>query len=111
MSTTFVTPETDARQQSERETKQPRLWNVVLLDDDQHTYDYVMRLVQALFGHSLEKAFEIAETVDTEGRAVCLTTHRELGELKIEQIRGYGADPLLGGESNTSMRATLEPAT
>lgn len=84
-------------------------WNVVLLDDDDHTYEYVIRMVQAIFGYPLERAFKIAQTVDGQGRAVCFTTHKELAELKREQIIGFGADPLMQ-RSAGSMSAVIEPA-
>jgi ATP-dependent Clp protease adaptor protein ClpS len=90
-------------------TRRPRLWNVVLLDDQDHSYEYVIEMVQAVFGHSLERAFQIAKTVDSEGRAVCMTTHRELGELKVEQITCRGADRLIASCSGP-MTAILEPA-
>jgi len=91
------------------ETGQPRRWNVVLLDDDHHTYEYVIRMMQELFGHSKERAFEIAKKVDTDGRAICLTTHKEHAELKRDQILAYGRDPLMA-ESKGSMTAIIEPA-
>ena len=100
---------TQTRPKSERSTKQPRLWNVVLLDDEDHTYEYVIEMMMRLFGHSVEKAFQIAKTVDADGRAICMTTHRELGELKVEQIHGIGPDMLLDTSAG-SMSAILEPA-
>ena len=84
-------------------------WNVILLDDDHHTYEYVMKMVMSLFGVDITRAFTIAKTVDTDGRAICLTTHKELAELKVDQIHGFGPDPLMS-ESAGSMSAVLEPA-
>jgi ATP-dependent Clp protease adaptor protein ClpS len=84
-------------------------WNVILLDDDHHTYEYVMRMVGKIFGHNVAGAFEVAKTVDSQGRAICLTTHKELAELKVEQVHGFGPDPLMV-ESVGSMSAVMEPA-
>jgi ATP-dependent Clp protease adaptor protein ClpS len=84
-------------------------WNVVLLDDQDHSYAYVIDLLGRVFGHSRRSAFELARTVDTQGRAVVATVHRELGELRVQQIAGFGADPLLW-QSRGSMHALLEPA-
>lgn len=102
---TVTRPQTAARP----EVRQPRLWNVVLLDDQDHSYEYVMDMVQRLFGHPLERAFLVARKVDTDGRAVCMTTHRELAELKVEQVHGFGADVLIAG-CKGSMSAIIEPA-
>lgn len=102
-------PRAARRTEEEREPKQPHLWNVVLIDDDDHTYEYVMAMMQELFGHPVERGFKIAQRVDSDGRAVCLTTHLEHAELKRDQILAYGKDPLLT-RSAGSMTAVLEPA-
>ncbi|MEL6797647.1 MAG: ATP-dependent Clp protease adaptor ClpS [Planctomycetota bacterium] len=94
---------------SETDREQPVPWNVVLLDDDDHSYEYVIRMGQQLFGMSLERAFMLAKTVDSEGRAVCTTTHKELAELKQEQIHSFGPDPLMQ-RSTGAMSAIIEPA-
>ena len=85
------------------------LYNVILIDDDEHTYQYVVEMLCDLFGHGIETAFLMAREVDSSGRVIVDTTHRERAELKRDQIHAYGADPLLAGSSG-SMRATIEPA-
>lgn len=91
------------------EVRRPRRWNVVLLDDQEHSYEYVILMLQELFGFEIERAYTVAKKVDEEGRGVCMTTHREHAELKVEQIHGYGPDGLIA-ECQGSMSATLEPA-
>jgi ATP-dependent Clp protease adaptor protein ClpS len=102
-------PQTRERTDTEPHTDEPIMWHVVLLDDDDHTYEYVMAMMQELFGHGLEKAFKIAESVDSQGRAICLTTHKEHAELKQDQIHAYGPDRLMAS-SKGSMTAIIEPA-
>lgn len=91
----------------------PRLaprYNVVLLDDNDHTYDYVIEMLRKLFGHPVETAFAMAREVDTTGRVVVLTTSLEHAELKQDQIHAYGADwriPRCAG----SMSALIEPVS
>ena len=75
-----IEPETtgvDRRPKARREKpkRQPR-YNVILWNDDDHTYDYVIRMMHDLFGHPQEKGMQIATSVDKAGRAVCLTTTR-----------------------------------
>jgi ATP-dependent Clp protease adaptor protein ClpS len=84
-------------------------YNVVLLDDDDHTYDYVIEMLQRLFGHSYATAFEMASEVDRLGRVIVLTTAHEQAEFKRDQILAYGADWRLQ-RSSRSMRAFVEPA-
>jgi len=85
------------------------LYHVVLLDDDDHTYEYVIRMLGGIFGFDTEKAMAHAREVDQTGRTVLITTTRERAELKQEQIHTFGSDPLLP-RSKGSMRAILEPA-
>lgn len=97
-------PETDA---STRVDELPP-YDVVLLDDDHHTYEYVIRMMQAIFGHSVERAFKMAERVDVDGRVVCLTTHKEHAELKRDQILAFGRYVMMSS-SRGSMSAVIEP--
>jgi len=91
--------------------KQPRhlpRWNVVLLNDDDHSYEYVIEMLKVLFGHPEEKGFELAKEVDESGRVIVLTTHRERAELKRDQIHAYGTDKRVA-TCKGSMSAMIEP--
>ena len=88
--------------------KQPP-YHVVLLNDDDHTYAYVIEMLQRIFGHSKEKAFQMAKEVDTTGRVIVDTTTMERAELKRDQIHAYGRDWRLN-RCKGSMSATIEPA-
>jgi len=101
---TVVAPKKDRKQQNK---KQPR-YNVVLWDDDDHSYQYVVSMMKLLFAHGLEKGFEIAKTVDAAGKAICLTTTREHAELKRDQIHAFGKDDLIA-RCKGSMSASIEP--
>ena len=84
-------------------------WNVVLLDDDDHSYQYVIFMLQRLFGHSLESAYMMAKEVDSTGRVIVFSTHKERAELERDRIHSFGADPLID-RCKGSMSAIIEPA-
>jgi len=84
-------------------------YNVVLLDDDDHSYEYVIFMLKKVFGHPLEKGLKMAQEVDATGRVVVKTTHLEEAELKRDQIQNFGPDPLIP-RCKGSMSATIEPA-
>jgi ATP-dependent Clp protease adaptor protein ClpS len=83
-------------------------YNVILLDDNDHTYHYVIEMLGKLFGHDETKAFIMAAEVDQTGRVIVDTTTKERAELKRDQIHAYGADWRLE-RCKGSMRATIEP--
>ena len=84
-------------------------WNVVLLDDDHHTYDYVIIMLMEIFGYDLQKSYKMTVEVDTKKRVIVWTGHRELAEMKQEQIHEYGPDWRMKS-SKGPMSAILERA-
>jgi ATP-dependent Clp protease adaptor protein ClpS len=100
------------KRQGTKNQKKPRQvprYHVILWDDPDHTYDYVITMMKRLFGYSDQRGFEIAKEVDGSGKAICITTTLEHGELKRDQIHAFGHDigiPRCKG----SMTATIEPA-
>ena len=84
-------------------------YHVVLLDDDDHTYNYVTRMLRQLFGHTLEQAFLMAREVDATGRVIVDTTSKERAELKCDQITAFGKDSLIP-HCKGSMTAVIEPS-
>jgi len=85
------------------------LYHVVLLDDNDHTYDYVIEMLQKLFIFTLDEAFRHAQEVDTCGRTILITCELPQAEFARDQIHAYGADPRLS-RSKGSMSAVVEPA-
>jgi ATP-dependent Clp protease adaptor protein ClpS len=86
------------------------LWHVVLLDDNDHTYDYVIEMLGDLFHHPVERAYQMACEVDGSGSVVVDTTVFERAEFKRDQVQAYGCDWRLD-YSRGSMRAVLRRAT
>ena len=97
------------KRRTAKQTKQLPPYNVVLLDDDDHSYAYVIAMLQQLFGYTKEKGYQLAKEVDATGRVIVLTTTKEHAELKQEQIHAFGPDPLIARCAG-SMSAVIEPA-
>src|SRR5437763_12671644 len=98
------------RTRPEEQTRKMPMYNVVLLDDDDHTFEYVITMLQQLFGYPREKGFQMAVEVDSTGRVIVLTTTKEHAELKQEQIHAFGPDPYSSRDCKGSMTAIIEPA-
>ena len=104
-----VTEEVEGQRETRggsRPKHQPR-YNVILWNDEAHTYTYVIAMLTELFGYPVEKGFQMAKEVDTQGRVILLTTTLEHAELKRDQIHAYGKDVEID-DCQGSMYATVE---
>ena len=100
-----VSPETEVVEQD----RLVPLYQVVLLDDDDHTYDYVIEMLQKIFIFTLDQAYRHAEEVDRLGRTVLIACELREAEYARDQIQSYGPDWRLP-RSKGSMSAVVEPA-
>ena len=98
-----------ASTESASEDRITPLYHVVLLDDDQHTYDYVVEMLMHIFCLPMEAAYQRAVEVDSTGRTIVITCELPQAEFGRDQIHAYGADPRMA-ISKGSMRAVVEPA-
>jgi ATP-dependent Clp protease adaptor protein ClpS len=85
---TVVTPGTKQASQD----RQTPLYNVVLLDDAEHTYDYVVEMLEKLFFLSASDAWNHAVEVDSTGRTIVITCELPTAEFARDQIHAFGAD-------------------
>jgi ATP-dependent Clp protease adaptor protein ClpS len=86
-----------------------KLYHLVLLDDDQHTYAYVIEMLAAVFGYGPAKAYALATIVDSAGRVILETAGLEQVTRHQERVHGFGADPRIS-TSKGSMSAIIEEA-
>jgi ATP-dependent Clp protease adaptor protein ClpS len=87
-------PETKKRQ-TEREKTRPKKqppYAVIVENDDLHTFEYVIEVLQKVFGYDLQKAFLLTSQVHHAGQALVWSGALELAELKRDQIKGFGPD-------------------
>jgi ATP-dependent Clp protease adaptor protein ClpS len=85
------------------------LYHVVLLDDDEHSYEYVVEMLQKLFCLSKDQAFRHAVEVDSMGRTIVMTAELPLATFGRDQIHAFGADWRIP-KCKGSMSAIVEPA-
>ena len=88
--------------------QQAPLYNVVLLDDSEHTYDYVVEMLEKLFTLSSADAWNHAVEVDSTGRTIVITCELPAAEFGRDQIHAFGADRRMA-ISKGSMSAIVEP--
>lgn len=106
-----VTTESTPQSKTETTTRTRRQppYHVIILNDEEHTFEYVIELLTKLFAHPLNTATELTWRIHNSGRAIVYTTHREKAELKCEQVLSFGADPRMS-ISKGPLGCYIEPA-
>ena len=66
--------------------KPPPLFKVILLNDDYTPMDFVVVVLQTVFGMSREKATLVMLQVHREGMGVCGTFTRDVAAAKVDQV-------------------------
>ncbi|MDA0256928.1 MAG: ATP-dependent Clp protease adaptor ClpS, partial [Chloroflexi bacterium] len=107
---TVATPTRERRTADRTDERLDGLYHLLLLDDDHHSYDYVVEMLGKVLGYAPEKAFALARIVDTEGRVIIETASHDHVTRHQRWIHSYGADPRIP-TSLGSMSAVVEPAT
>jgi len=67
-------------------TKPPRMYKVLLFNDDYTTMEFVVEVLQRFFGIDRERAMQIMLKVHNEGSAVCGIYVRDVAEAKVAQV-------------------------
>jgi ATP-dependent Clp protease adaptor protein ClpS len=109
MTDTLTLPKEKTKEKEEHKTKRQPPYNVILHNDDDHSFEYVIAMLQKLFGHPREMGYLMAWEVHTKGKVIVDTTSLERAELKRDQIHAFGPDPAIA-RCKGSMSASIEPA-
>ena len=106
---TQAAPQTESDVETDKRTKRLPPYNVIILNDEEHTFDYVIELLVKTFAHSLDRAKALTWKIHSSGRAIVYTTHKELAELKRDQVIAQGRDPRMA-VSKGPLGCYIEPA-
>lgn len=74
-----------AERQSAR-TEPPRMYQVVLLNDDYTPMEFVVMVLQEYFNRDLEAATQIMLKIHHEGRGVCGVFSKDVAATKVELV-------------------------
>lgn len=69
--------------------KPPRMYQVVLLNDDFTPMEFVVMILQEYFGKDLASATEIMLRVHHEGKGVCGVFSRDIASTKVELVLNH----------------------
>ncbi|UTW46784.1 ATP-dependent Clp protease adapter ClpS [Bacterioplanoides sp. SCSIO 12839] len=74
------------------ELKRPSMYSVIMLNDDYTPMEFVVEVLQKLFGKNAEEATQIMLAVHTKGSAVCAIYSRDVAETKAAMVNQYSRD-------------------
>jgi ATP-dependent Clp protease adaptor protein ClpS len=92
------------KERVERKTQEPTLYNVILLNDDYTTMEFVIQILETLFQKSPAEAYRIMMHVHRNGRGLAGVYTYEVAETKAERVAS------LASEAGYPLRATIEEA-
>jgi ATP-dependent Clp protease adaptor protein ClpS len=106
-----VAPPEEKKKPSAKKGK-PKLlppYAVVVLNDDEHTFQYVIETFRKVFGYSISKCLLLAMLIHSSGRAAVWTGPKEVAELKRDQIRSAGSDFYAKQKVSYPLGVVIEP--
>ena len=68
--------------------KEPPLYRVVLINDDYTPMEFVVDILQSIFGMERTRATQVMLEVHTKGKGVCGVYNFEIAETKVAQVMG-----------------------
>jgi ATP-dependent Clp protease adaptor protein ClpS len=75
-----------AVQESEPKLKRPALYQVILLNDDYTPMEFVVEVLETIFGMDRNQATRVMLEVHTKGKGVCGVFSYEIAETKVAQV-------------------------
>jgi ATP-dependent Clp protease adaptor protein ClpS len=78
-----------ALEEAKPKLKKPSMYKVFLLNDDYTPMEFVVELLEKIFGMDREKATRVMLTVHSHGKGVCGIYTFEVAETKIAQVSEY----------------------
>jgi ATP-dependent Clp protease adaptor protein ClpS len=105
-----MTTPTETLPVEETKTRRVPPYNVILLNDDHHSMEFVVEVLCKALGCNTERAVLLMMEAHTSGRAVVWTAPREVAELKAEQIQTFHEVRERDGTQLGPLGVEVEPA-
>ena len=80
------TPGGEVLEQQKTRTREPRLYRVLLHNDDYTTMEFVIEVLEGIFAKSPAEAFRIMMNVHEKGQGVCGAYPYEIAETKVAAV-------------------------
>ncbi|MCH5322696.1 MAG: ATP-dependent Clp protease adaptor ClpS [Helicobacter sp.] len=84
--------ETHTQTHTEVWVQEPKRYRVVLLNDDYSTQDFVIEVLQKIFGKNVEDSVNLMLQIHHNGRGVCGIYPYDIAETKVAQVHKMAKD-------------------
>jgi ATP-dependent Clp protease adaptor protein ClpS len=104
-----MTPRPDAREstltesESDQKVERPRMWRVLLHNDDYTTQEFVVWILETIFHKDRGEAFEIMMSVHRSGMGIAGVYTHDVAETKVKTARQ------MAEEHEFPLLVTMEP--
>ena len=92
-----------ALQEAKPKLKKPRLYRVILLNDDYTPMEFVVIVLEQFFNKPREQAVQIMLHVHQKGTGVCGVYPLDIAETKVKQVMDFAC------EHQHPLQCTMEP--
>ena len=94
----------DVKERTDTKQREPTRYQVVLLNDNYSTMDFVMHVLESVFQKSPAEAYRIMMHVHVNGRGIAGVYTWEVAETKADTVK------TMAHEAGFPLRATIEEA-
>jgi ATP-dependent Clp protease adaptor protein ClpS len=105
-----ITVNPTPKQEETTKTRRVPPYHVVLHNDDHHSIEFVVSVIQKALGFNQQRAILLTIKAHTEGKAIIWTGPKEVAELKVEQIQTFHEVRDRDKTSLGPLIVTIEPA-
>jgi ATP-dependent Clp protease adaptor protein ClpS len=105
-------PETTVKPAERERTETRRIppYNVILENDDHHSFEFVVDVLRKVLACTLERAVQLTFQAHTTGRAIIWTGPKEVAELKVDQVGTFHETRAQDGAKLGPLGCYIEPA-
>ena len=84
-------------------------YNVILENDDHHSMEFVIGVLQKALGYNEQRSYQLMMLAHESGQAIVWTGAKEVAELKLEQMLSFH-ETQPGGRKLGPLGVRIEPA-
>lgn len=96
--------DTDVITETKIQVKQPKLYTVMMYNDNYTTMDFVVYVLVEIFQHNINKAYQLMMQIHEAGQAAVALLPYDLAEMKVDEVTA------LAEQESYPLLTTIEPA-